>query len=164
MHDLLKFHRLCGLAVSLDEGGSLAIRDDRVAKDAVVFSKRPIRIDEHVHVELMQSTHWLGGLRVGLTSRNPDTYADQTALPRHLYPCGEGVKDIWVRPLREARLKSGCCLTLYVTKSGQLQCHINGDQDEPLLTGLPVNRPLWLVLDLYGNTCSARFVKRGNLQ
>jgi hypothetical protein len=51
-----------------------------------------------------------------------------------------------------------------VTKSGQLQCHINGDQDEPLLTGLPVNRPLWLVLDLYGNTCSARFVKRGNLQ
>ena len=158
MHDVLKFHSVFGNAVVLEENGVFAARDLEATGDGIIFSRRPIKTNERICLELTQVNCWLGALRVGVTSRNPDTL-DQSGLPHHVFPTA--AKDVWVRPIREGRLRSGSCVTVFSTKEGELQYSINGDCASLLITGIPTTLPLWLVVDLYGNTTAVRIVKPG---
>jgi hypothetical protein len=45
---------------------------------------------------------------------------------------------------------------------GELQLSVNNRVAGCLLTDLPTDIPLWLIIDIYGSTQSVQFVQEGN--
>ncbi|XP_059151598.1 uncharacterized protein LOC131937903 isoform X2 [Physella acuta] len=154
----MQFHLTHGSAVQLTEGQTVASRKLDTFCDGIVFSDQPVRVNQKVCVELGCTTAWSGAIRVGLTSVNP---AQLTAskLPRFAYPDLTQTEGYWVRVINETLTSPGCRLMFYTNPQGQLQLFVNGQHKGTLLAGLPVHQSLWLLLDIYGNTTSARLVQ-----
>ena len=51
----------------------------------------------------------------------------------------------------------GFCLNTF----GELQITVNSQTAGSLLTDLPTDIPLWVIVDVYGSTQSVQFVKEG---
>lgn len=49
-------------------------------------------------------------------------------------------------------------LTFYVNAQGHFQLFVDNEYKGALLSGLPVKDRMWLLLDLYGVTVSAKFI------
>lgn len=158
----MHFHLTHGSAVVLTEGQTLASRNIDTFCNGIVFSDQPVVLGQKLCVELGCTTTWSAGIRVGVTSVNP-ARLDPSELPRFAYPDLAHKEGFWVRAVNENHLSPGCRLTVYLTKHGQLQLFINRQHKGALLLGLPTTQSLWLMLDIYGNTCSAKFVKPGKI-
>lgn len=156
----MKFHSTHGSAVSLSDNKSSATRNENIFSNGIVFSDQPLQIGQNVSVELGCTYHSSGSIRVGVTIHDPGQVKSQD-LPKYAVPFLTSKEGHWARPISENLVTSGSKLTLYITSLGQLQLFIDDSHRGVYLLGLPVDKPLWLLLDIYGNNNSVKFVKAG---
>lgn len=156
----MKFHPVHGKSVTLTEGKTLASRSDTSFCHGIVFSDQPLKVTQKVSFEVKTTDAWSGGIRIGVTSVDPGklTCSD---LPKYAIPSLSKREGFWVCPVSEGIISTGCKVTLYINNGGQLQFFVNGVYKGACLKGLSIGKPLWLCLDLYGNTKSAKFIKAG---
>ncbi|XP_041360166.1 uncharacterized protein LOC121376383 [Gigantopelta aegis] len=154
----MKFHYVHGSAVTLSSDKQHATRTDTHFCNGIVFGHQPISIGKKYCIELSCIIAWSGAIRIGLTTINPVTL-NQDDIPKYAFPDLMRKEGYWVRSLNESLVSPGARLTFYVTSAGQLQLFVDGDHKGALLANLPTNQPLWLILDIYGNTNGAKFVK-----
>ena len=156
----MKFHRIHGVAVTLSENKTVATRSEATFCSGVTFSDVPIKIDQKISFELATTTSWSGGLRVGLTTQDPAKLVVRE-LPRYVYNDFTKNENFWVCSISEKFISQGCKVTLYLSSKGQLQFFVKNEYIGACLSGIPVDKPLWLCIDLYGNTKAAKIVKPG---
>ena len=156
----MKFHNVHGTAITLSGDKQHATRTDTHFCNGIVFGHEPINIGKKYCIELSCITSWSGAIRIGVTTISPVT-VNQDDIPKYAFPDLMRKEGYWVRSLNESLVSTGARLTFYVTSVGQLQLFIDGDHKGVLLTKLPTNQPLWIILDIYGNTNGVKFVKPG---
>ncbi|KAK3089177.1 hypothetical protein FSP39_001494 [Pinctada imbricata] len=154
----MKFHNIHGVSVTLSEGKTLATRSNSTFCYGVAFSDTPIKVNQKACLEVTTTASWSGALRVGLTTQDPSKLTVQE-LPRYAYASFSKRDGFWMCPISETVISSGCKITLYLSSKGQLQLFVDNTHKGACLAGIPVDKPLWLIVDLYGNTKSAKFVK-----
>lgn len=64
----------------------------------------------------------------------------------------------WAKALTERYCMQNNVLHFYVQESGEVLYGVNGVQKGLFLTGLDTSRPLWIVVDIYGNTLAVEFL------
>lgn len=146
----LTFHsQAVGSKVRLSQRGSLAERAEHSFKDGLVFSSRPVRVLEKVRLRVEScEPSWHGALRVGFTNVPPVgrtlpsmAIPDLTATPGH-----------WAAPVPEPYCRAGSQLELWVSNGGNVYIRGRTGPGFKLLAGLDLSKPLWVMIDLYGQT------------
>lgn len=103
-----------------------------------------------------------GGLRIGLTCKNPITF---TELPILSYPTLLNTDGFWITTLKSTYLKPGNKISLVLDKDNSLQLSVNYVLKATLFGNKMINLgpsgKVWLILDLYGNTTSIQFLPSG---
>lgn len=148
----MKFHDVHGVNVTLNEQKTTARRINSFC-DAFVFSCNPIRLNSSIVIKLSsQQTEWNGFCFLGLTSKNPNSFIESIYSKHIINLLTQTVDDVWINSIAEQW--SNANLILSLNSDGQLE--ITTEYDPCLkyifLENLPVNFPLWLVIDLYGRT------------
>lgn len=64
----------------------------------------------------------------------------------------------WAKALPERYSVAGSILNFYVNNEGELYYGINGVYKGQFLNGINVNSPLWVIVDIYGNSASLEFI------
>src|SRR5699024_10948700 len=97
-----------------------------------------------------------GACFIGITSKNPTSFIE-SAYSKHLINLMANGDDVWIRQIPAAW--SGAHLTIHLTFDVQLEITTEHDSTQKyvFLGNLPVNFPLWLVIDLHGSTSSVHF-------
>jgi hypothetical protein len=154
-------------------GANVRLADDRTSAwrrspersfcDSLVFSDRPLRFSHPLRIRLhSNSDHgWKGVASIGLTCHEPSTFSvnsddgsTESALPSLAVPIGLCEQSgVWLRPLPVACLNRVLHIILQPHPTGtELTAVLTSDQQFWLLSSLPVQDPLWLVIDLFGQT------------
>ncbi|EGT59348.1 hypothetical protein CAEBREN_15419 [Caenorhabditis brenneri] len=153
----LQFHCIHGTNVVILKNGRLAKRRESFCK-GLAFSNRPIEIDENVCLRLCEvGTSWSGVLRFGVTNEDPEQYRD-TPVPTFACPDLTTKDGYWAKALPERYSNEGNILHFYVNSQGELFYGINGSQKGMFLTGINVRLPMWLILDIYGNSVGVEII------
>ncbi|PIC16029.1 hypothetical protein B9Z55_022781 [Caenorhabditis nigoni] len=153
----LTFHCIHGSNVVLMKNGRMAKRRESFCK-GLAFSSRPIDIDENVCLRLCEvGTNWSGVLRFGVTNEDPEQYRD-TPVPTFACPDLTTKDGYWAKALPERYSSEGNILHFYVNSQGELFYGINGSQKGMFLTGINVRAPMWLILDIYGNSVGVEII------
>lgn len=166
----MQFHRqVFGANVRLSEDCTSAWRrsPERSFCDSLVFSDRPLIYCHPIRIHL-QSTPihgWKGGASIGLTCHEPATFCaarntaeddatTETALPSLATPIGLCEQSgVWLRPLPTECLNRLLHIILQPHATGiELIVIMTSEQKYSLLSSLPVQDPLWLVIDLFGQS------------
>ncbi|KAH6940658.1 hypothetical protein HPB50_004077 [Hyalomma asiaticum] len=173
----MRFHGVHGANVLIDEGGKRATRLASFC-DAVTFSAKPVAVGSRVSLQVTSNESWTGALRLGLTAHDPATAVVSStnttttttsgptannggaaiALPRFSWPDLASKQGYWIRPLPERWIAHCSKLTFYVNAQGHFQLFVDSEYKGALFSGLPTKERLWLIIDLYGITVSAKFV------
>ena len=163
MHDILCFHPYHGAAVCLEEDGRLARRlEDRPPGQAVVFTSRPLKPSQKVCVQLTQAAtphRHHGVLRLGVTTCDPATLCQSPI--RYACPDLQQKDAFWISQVDPSQVFSGCRITVYLSGQGRLHYLINQQPKGCLLTNVPTDKQIWLLIDLYGNTVCAKLISPG---
>ncbi|GMT35179.1 hypothetical protein PFISCL1PPCAC_26476 [Pristionchus fissidentatus] len=153
----LTFHSIHGTNVSLQKAGRLAKRHESFCK-GLAFSNRPIGIDENVCIKQCEvATNWSGVLRFGVTNIDPETYRT-TQVPKFACPDLSSKEGYWAKALPERFSVEGNILHFYVTAEGELYYGINGQQKGLFLMAINTSLPLWVIVDIYGNSTAVEFI------
>lgn len=64
----------------------------------------------------------------------------------------------WAKALPERYSVAGSILHFYVNAEGELYYGINGVLKGQFLNGINVFSPLWVIVDIYGNSSSLEFI------
>ncbi|XP_077161680.1 E3 ubiquitin-protein ligase NEURL3 [Paroedura picta] len=127
--------------------------------DGIVFSNRPIKVNEKVTVEILkEDDRWIGGLRLGFTSKHP-SLMDSSDLPP--YACPNLVKQgkCWASILPDEYVGEGTVVSFWVNSKGSVFFSVNYESGSYLLLeGVPVRKPLWAVIDIYGRTTAIQLL------
>ena len=158
----MKFHNVHGSSISLLENRTIATRSDSDFCNGIVFVDQPIKSGHKVCIELTCASSWSGALRVGVTSNDPAKIKSPD-LPKYALPLLSKKEGYWIRPISENLVCDGVQLIFYISPAGYLQFFVNNEHKGALLSGLPVEKNLWILFDLYGNTQSARYVQSGKI-
>ncbi|KAL1469290.1 hypothetical protein MTO96_004992 [Rhipicephalus appendiculatus] len=168
----MRFHGVHGANVLIDEGGKRATRLASFC-DAVTFSAKPVAVGSRISLQLTSNESWTGALRLGLTTHDPATAVVSSAVTTTSgSTANNGGRCDRAAPLQLARLgiQAGILdpttaramdrslLTFYVNAQGHFQLFVDSDYKGALFSGLPTKERLWLIVDLYGITVSAKFV------
>ena len=156
----MKFHLTHGSAITLSENRTTATRNASSFCNGIVFSDQPLKVGQKICLELGCLTSWSGALRLGVTTHNPGTLSAQE-LPKYAYPNLTQADGYWARAVPERLVHAGCQVMVYLTGSGHMQVFVDGEHKGVLLAKLPTTSALWLLADVYGNTCQVSFVKAG---
>ena len=162
MH-LLRFHRIHGKAIRLSEDSMVATRVGDFC-NGIVYSATPIKVGQKVCLELTQVSEWSGAIRIGITTHDPSKIASPSDLPKYACPDLTNKEGNWARALRENYAESGNRITFYVNGAGQMHYFVNNEHKGIFLNHLPTHTNLWVLLDIYGNSNSARFVTAGKFE
>uniref|UniRef100_H3C6X2 NHR domain-containing protein n=1 Tax=Tetraodon nigroviridis TaxID=99883 RepID=H3C6X2_TETNG len=149
----LTFHcQVLGDKVSLSHGCRLATRMESTFKNGLVFSSRPVSLKEKIHLKVVRSApNWHGALRVGFTSVHPAgrslplapmAIPDLSEKPNH-----------WAAAVHESYCTAGSELKFWVSSGGKMLLRVNY-KDLEILQGVDVSKPLWAMIDIYGQTSS----------
>ncbi|KAJ8379971.1 hypothetical protein SKAU_G00007490 [Synaphobranchus kaupii] len=148
----LAFHtEAVGNRITLTHGARCAERACDTYRNAVVFSNRPVRVREKVRLRIDRSAHrWRGALRVGFTTVQPahGPQADM-AIPSLTKEPG-----YWAAPVPEVYALPGSEIQFWVTSKSRLMYKGQDGQKYRLLEGVDLSKPLWAMIDIYGQTCS----------
>uniref|UniRef100_A0A1I7XNM9 RING-type E3 ubiquitin transferase n=1 Tax=Heterorhabditis bacteriophora TaxID=37862 RepID=A0A1I7XNM9_HETBA len=118
----------------------------------------PIAIDENVCLRLTEvATNWSGVLRFGVTNVDPETYRN-IAVPKFACPDLTSKEGYWAKALPERYSVEGNILHFYVSSTGELCYGINGTQKGVFLVGINTSMPLWIIVDIYGNSVAVEFI------
>lgn len=164
MHEIPAFHPTGhGSSVQLSDGNCLATRCPASVSNAVVFSSRPLVANQKIRLELVTTDDWsvAGTLRIGLTCVDPGglTEAD---LPEYAFPDLAERRDFWVRTVdKYLGDRVPRCVTLCLTSEGTLMFGPDRETKVVLLRTLPVDKQVWLLVDVYGRTTGVRIVPPG---
>ncbi|XP_078107759.1 E3 ubiquitin-protein ligase NEURL3 [Sander vitreus] len=150
----LTFHPWAvGDKVRLSRRCCLAERTDGTFKNGLVFSSRPVKIQEKLRLRVEQDLHnWHGALRVGFTSVPPT--ARSLPLPVMAIPDLTDIPGHWAVPVNESLCKAGSELQFWVSHGGSVYVSSSNTRAHKLLTGVDLSRPLWAMIDVYGQTGS----------
>uniref|UniRef100_A0A915D3T9 NHR domain-containing protein n=1 Tax=Ditylenchus dipsaci TaxID=166011 RepID=A0A915D3T9_9BILA len=150
---LLKFHSVHGTNVTLLNDGRIARRKDSFCK-GLVFSNRPISVDEIICLRLCDvGTNWSGVLRFGVTNVDPASFRD-IELPKFACPDLTSKAGYWAKALAER---------YSVNDTGEMYYGINGVNKGLFLNGINVSLPIWIIIDIYGNSVGVEFVDPGDV-
>ncbi|CAD6185077.1 unnamed protein product [Caenorhabditis auriculariae] len=153
----LGFHSIHGTNVVILKNGKVARRRESFCK-GLAFSNRPIGVDENVCLRLSEvATNWSGVLRFGVTNVDPETYRN-IPVPKFACPDLTAKEGYWAKALPERYSVEGNILHFYINGGGELFYGINGNLKGLFLTGINVNHPMWLIVDIYGNSVSLEFI------
>ncbi|XP_037513098.1 protein neuralized isoform X2 [Rhipicephalus sanguineus] len=151
------FHEVHGENVRLEQGGKVARRAESFCK-AIVFSSRPVQVNERVVLRITElSNGWSGALRLGFTSHDPVTL--QGTLPKYACPDLTNRPGNWAKALGERYALENTLLHYYVNNAGEVFFGINGEEKGLFLNGVDVRGPLWALIDIYGNTTAIKMVE-----
>ncbi len=79
------FHQVCGRNIILSNRQCKAQRNKDSYCDGIVFSDRPVGIQECIYIKIIKlSSVWNGMIRFGYTTDNPDFLKNN--LPKYIYP------------------------------------------------------------------------------
>uniref|UniRef100_A0A7M4FZM2 Neuralized E3 ubiquitin protein ligase 3 n=1 Tax=Crocodylus porosus TaxID=8502 RepID=A0A7M4FZM2_CROPO len=147
-----------GFQIQLDAACRTANRTGTFC-DGIVFSNRPVQLDEKVVLQVL-STHsrWDGGLRVGFTSLNPSQMIPKD-LPRFVCPPLVLQGQTWAHLLPTACVGQGTVVCFWVNRRGRVFFSINNEPCSLLFKGVPVEGPLWAVMDIYGQTKAVQLLE-----
>ncbi|KAL3063305.1 hypothetical protein OYC64_002974 [Pagothenia borchgrevinki] len=150
----LSFHsQAVGDMVRLSRGGLLAERRENTFKNGLVFSSRPLKVQERIRLRVEKdSFNWNGGLRLGFTTVHP--MARSLPLPIMAIPNLTETPGHWAAPVHESFCQAGVELEFWVSAGGTMYISGNNGREQKLLSGVDLSRPLWAVIDIYGQTCS----------
>jgi protein neuralized len=162
----LRFHEISGKNIRFSNHMRLAERKERTFCDAIVFSQRPVAVNERVTIRLVkQSSDWNGLFKFGFTSLNPIHFKDEKnhPLPKYVYPDMTNQRGCWAASMLENVMHSGDSVYFYYTPNGEIHFGINDKYQGIFLDGVEVNQgqpaALWAVFDVYGNTTAIEFIK-----
>nr|XP_056716062.1 E3 ubiquitin-protein ligase NEURL3 [Euleptes europaea] len=141
-----------GSQIILEESEYIATRA-ATFHDGIVFSNRPIHVNEKVTLEILkEDDRWFGGLRLGFTSEHP-SLMDSRDLPP--FACPNLVKQgkCWAGVLPDEYVGKGTIVRFWVNRKGCVFFRVDHESGSHLLLkDVPVKRPLWAVIDIYGRT------------
>uniref|UniRef100_A0A915PYQ1 RING-type domain-containing protein n=1 Tax=Setaria digitata TaxID=48799 RepID=A0A915PYQ1_9BILA len=153
----LTFHHVHGSNIQILRGGRVARRKESFCK-GLAFSSRPIQIDENVCIRFAEVvSNWSGVLRFGVTNVDPETFRG-IELPKFACPDLTSKEGYWAKALPERYSVAGSILHFYVNAEGELYYGINGVLKGQFLNGINVFSPLWVIVDIYGNSSSLEFI------
>ena len=144
----MKFHEVHGVNASLDEGRQVARRTSSFC-DAFVFSEVPLRLNSYTAIRLNSTDlEWQGGCFLGVTSRNPISFIE-SAYSKHIINL-LNTEDVWIKSIPESF--GSASLIVHLTFDGQIEIITEHEPNlrHMLFENLPVNFPLWFVIELYG--------------
>lgn len=154
----LTFHsQAVGTQIHLSQGGRHAERNKNTFKNGLVFSSRPVKIQERIRVRVQKDAlNWEGALRVGFTNVSPS--ARSLPLPSLAIPDLSSSPGHWAAPVHESCCLPGSELEFWVSAGSSLYCKINNRQHK-LLSGVDLSKPLWAMIDVYGQTCAISLIR-----
>ncbi|XP_043193142.1 protein neuralized-like isoform X2 [Amphibalanus amphitrite] len=153
----LLFHPCHGENIRLMNGGARAQRVDSYCK-GIVFSSRPVRINEKIMLRLADvSNQWSGVVRLGFTSVDPRTHTH--GLPKYACPDLTSKPGFWAKAMSERYAEPGCVFFYYVTAGGDVHFGLNNEEKGIFFSGVDVSRPLWCLVDIYGNATALEIVQ-----
>lgn len=146
-------HQAVGDKVSLSQGCRLAERTADTFRHGLVFSSRQVKVQERIRLRVEKDTpKWHGALRVGFTNVPP---LDRSLpLPGMAIPNLTKISGHWAAPVHESYCRAGSELEFWVSSGGNLYVTSNNTRKHKLLTGVDLSKPLWAMIDIYGQTCS----------
>lgn len=156
----LTFHcQAVGDKVSLSQGGRLAKRMEGTFKNGLVFSSREVRVQERVCLRVEKDVfNWHGALRVGFTTVSPTSRA--LPLPCMAIPNLTDTGKHWAAPVHESLCRAGSKLEFWVSHGGAIYVKSNTSKKHMLLRGVDLSKPLWAIIDIYGQTCSILLLRK----
>jgi len=169
MRDIVAFHPTArGSAVySISGRADLVERRPEAVGGGVVFSARPVKPKQRICLELRRRRHNApvgdinsdvpGSARLGFTSHDPATLTKN--LPPFAVPDLTDRDGFWARAV--GRVGVGGRLTVWLEDNGSARWNVDGVDRGVLIDGLPVDVPLWLLVDLYGPVTGTRLVPPG---
>lgn len=167
----MRFHGdVHGCNVRISSDGLSANRVQGVApSDSLLISQDPLAPGAWVCLLLTQASDWIGCLRLGVTQFPPEALVglanedaalktNEKSLPKFACPDWSNRPGVWMRPVTDLLFagEGQVKLSFNVNSAGQLHFYINGVHKGQLFSDLPVNDALWLLLELYGDTCAVR--------
>ncbi|KAL4235659.1 hypothetical protein ACF0H5_004054 [Mactra antiquata] len=151
----MKFHTTHGSAITLSESRTVATRSDTNFCNGITFSDQGVKTGQKVCVEISCTQSWSGALRIGFTTHDPS----KQEVPKYSVPILAKKDGYWIRPISESLASEGALLTFYVNNDGTVQLFVNNEHKGALFVGLPVDKALWVIFDIYGNTKGIKLVK-----
>ncbi|CAG0919962.1 unnamed protein product [Notodromas monacha] len=165
----IKFHAVHGGAIRLEADKTVAIRKKGFC-DGITFSNKPVKVGQCYSLKLTYAQQWSGALRLGVTIHDPSSFSPSDSanfgpLPKYACPDLLSLEGFWAKPVREEYVscESGSKVTFQLTSSGRLLLFVNNKLKGAHLTGLPVNVPLWAIIDVYGTTNSVHILPEGDV-
>ncbi|XP_037090836.1 protein neuralized-like [Pollicipes pollicipes] len=153
----LLFHASHGENIRLMNGGTRAQRVDSYCK-GIVFSSRPVRINEKIVLRLADvSNQWSGVVRLGFTSVDPRTHTH--GLPKYACPDLTSKPGYWAKAMSERYAEPGCVFFYYVSAGGDVHFGLNNEEKGIFFSGVDASRPLWCLVDIYGNATAVEIVQ-----
>ena len=64
----------------------------------------------------------------------------------------------WGKALPERYVEVGVVFSFYFTASGDMMLNVDGHDKGVFLTGIDSRTPLWVMVDIYGNTTALQFI------
>lgn len=104
------------------------------------------------------ATNWSGVLRFGFTCKNPETI-NATSLPRYACPDLTNIQgQFWAKALPERMATQGAILSYYANDAGEVHYSVDRVPHGVFFSGVDTSRPLWPLIDIYGNTTVVELV------
>lgn len=151
----LKFHNVHGENIRLYKDGFVARRVDSFCK-GVAFSSRPVAINEKIYIKFLEiSDNWSGVLRFGFTSEDP---SNVKKVPKYACPDLTSKSGFWAKALSERHAVHDGLLFFYVDAGGDVHYGLNGESKGVFMQGIDTRSPLWVLLDIYGNSTIVEFL------
>jgi hypothetical protein len=166
----VQLHIACGKGIVLSEEGSVAQRKDatRQPKDGLVHTAWPIAVGRLFQVTILETVDkWSGSMGIGFTTISPAEYnvipSSAVSRPLETSPCHWL---LWGTTLRHKKkrkrfadltlLREGQTVGCLVTQTGELHFFVDGRHVGKGWSGLPVDKPLWGLADVYGKCSKIR--------
>ncbi|XP_035688802.1 uncharacterized protein LOC118424360 [Branchiostoma floridae] len=160
------FNSVHGTAVLLTKDRSVArlLLDSSKPGSGIVFSDRPVVVDEKVSIELTE--YWYdrkgsskGDLVLGVTTVDPFTL-ESANLPPNAIPHLTNREGYWAMRIRRQRIVPGDVMTVFVSSVGNLMYSVNDKDKGVLIPDLPTDQPLWVMMDMDGGVTALTFVQK----
>ncbi|XP_031696644.1 E3 ubiquitin-protein ligase NEURL3-like [Anarrhichthys ocellatus] len=150
----LTFHPLAvGDMVTLSNGCRRAERTRNTFKNGLVFSSRPVKIQEKIRLRVEKDLfNWQGAMRVGFTNVPPSDRS--LPLPIMAIPNLTDTQGHWAAPVPESHCQAGSELEFWLSGKGSVYVTSHNIMRHKLLTGVNLSKPLWAMIDIYGQTCA----------
>ncbi|XP_078488310.1 neuralized-a protein isoform X2 [Ciona intestinalis] len=160
--DRLLFHPIHGKNITLSHDRKIARRTSSFCY-GVAFSSRPIRINERISIKLETiSSLWSGVMRFGVTCVDPNSL-NPNDLPRYLCPDLTNKPGFWAKALSDDFAIENNVISFFVNHTGELHFSVNGNEQETFISGINLrsHQPIWMVVDVYGNSTALRIIGNG---